>query len=158
MTRIPLGISGRACERPDFDVFVSCRGKETKGHHFACEADKKRRGEQGVVVLPPTIQGAERVMRRPAGPDFRSVIRVHREQLLDFRLQVLLIDQLSTSVLQSPVRCAHLFAQWESIETSCVWTSHRPTNALCRPLHELQHTLQLLPLHALFPEGGQGPE
>lgn len=33
--------------------------RETKGHNFVCEADKKQRGEQGVVVLAPTIQGAE---------------------------------------------------------------------------------------------------
>lgn len=49
----------RACERPELDVFVSCRGRETKWHSFVFETDKKRCGEQSVVVSPPTIQGAE---------------------------------------------------------------------------------------------------
>lgn len=56
------------------------------------EADKKRRGEQGVVVPPRLFR--ERSESRGGQPLHISapLSRVHKDQSLDFRLQVPLVD------------------------------------------------------------------
>lgn len=51
----------RACERPEFAVFVSCAVKGTKGHSFAFETDKNDVASRVLLCpYPPlAIRGAE---------------------------------------------------------------------------------------------------